>query len=124
MEDCDNPINVLENVTEIDSQFLFHDIDEEFVKKKKTSMYWEWNILWDRWQSPKLMKLAVNLIKTTYRIICFLKTGQMRIDFKTTKIVHIHESGNKLQTGNYMPISIPSVVSKILENAVHSQYIV
>ena len=121
-EDCDTPFEMLENVTESDSQFLFSDIDEEFVIKELQSLESEKSYGIDGIH-PKLLKLAANQIAKPLTVLfnCSLKTGQIPIDFKTAKIVPIHKSGNKLQTGNYRPISILSVVSKILEKAVHSQ---
>ena len=38
-----------------------------------------------------------------------------------SKVVPIFKSGNKSNGGNYRPISVLSVVSKIIERAVHDQ---
>ena len=40
---------------------------------------------------------------------------------KSTRVVPIHNNMNKTITGNYRPISILSVISKIFERVVHSQ---
>ena len=44
-------------------------------------------------------------------------------DWKTAKVIPIFKSDTRTDPGNYIPISVLPVLSKILERAVHSQLI-
>ena len=50
-----------------------------------------------------------------------LSTGQFLINLKTAKVIPIHKTGEKTLMKNYRPISILPVVSKIIENVMHTQ---
>lgn len=52
---------------------------------------------------------------------CSLSTGNIPKDFKSAKIIPIHKSGDKTQPMNYRPISILSIVTKILAKGIHKQ---
>ena len=40
-------------------------------------------------------------------------------DLKSTKVVPLYKKGNKYEVGNFRPVSILSIVPKILERAVY-----
>ena len=50
-----------------------------------------------------------------------LSTGQFPKNLKTAKVIPIHKTGEKSLMKNYRPISILPVVSKIIENVMHTQ---
>ena len=72
--------------------------------------------------------LSVRLLKTGASIIApfltnlfnlSLQTGIVPNEFKSAKVTPLYKSGNLEDTNNYRPISVLSVVSKLLEKAVH-----
>ena len=50
-----------------------------------------------------------------------LSIGQFSKNLKTAKVIPIHKTGDKSLMKNYRPISILPVVSKIIENVMHTQ---
>jgi len=76
----------------------------------------------DNYQA-KLLKLASSGISRslTFILNMSLTTGQFPSDWKRAKISALHKKGSKLDTGNYRPISILPIVSKIMEKIVHQQ---
>ena len=50
-----------------------------------------------------------------------LSNGIFPDDWKSSRVSPIHETGSKDDCGNYRPISILSVVSKIFERLVYDQ---
>ena len=50
-----------------------------------------------------------------------LRTGDIPADWKSARISAVFKKGSKQDVGNYRPISILPVISKILEKVVHSQ---
>ena len=55
--------------------------------------------------------------------ICNLSIFEQKIpdDLKTAKVVPIYKKGNKNEPGNYRPVSVLTVVSKVLERVVYNQ---
>ena len=41
--------------------------------------------------------------------------------FKEAKVIPMYKKGSKLDVGNYRPVSVLNVLSKVLERAVHTQ---
>ena len=72
--------------------------------------------------SCKILKLARPIIveSLTYILNLSLSTGIFPKVWKQAKVTPLHKSGALNDTNNYRPISILSVVSKILERAVHN----
>ena len=52
-----------------------------------------------------------------------LSTGQFPKNLKTAKVIPIHKTGEKTLMKNYRSISILPVVSKIIENVMHTQLV-
>ena len=50
-----------------------------------------------------------------------IATGEIPQDWKCARVSAIFKKGSRLETGNYRPISVLPVVSKIIEKIVHSQ---
>ena len=81
-------------------------------------------------KSPGLDDIDVRLLKTAAPIICkslsficnlSLATSVFPSEWKKAKVVPIFKAGNKCSVENYRPISILSIISKIIERAVHDQ---
>ena len=72
---------------------------------------------------PNLLKDSANEITyaLTYLVNLSLSTATFPSEWKTAKITPVFKSGNKTDIENYRPISILSVISKIMEREVHSQ---
>ena len=70
-----------------------------------------------------LLKLASPHICSSLSYICNLSltSSEFPNDWKKAKVTPIYKSGNHCNLENYRPISILSVVSKILEKCVHNQ---
>ena len=50
-----------------------------------------------------------------------MKTSIFPDDWKKAKVTPIFKAGDRSEVGNYRPISILPIVSKIMERAVHDQ---
>ena len=59
----------------------------------------------------------------THLINLSTETGAVPSEWKQAKIVPLFKSGNKDELGNYRPISILLILSKILEKAVFHSYL-
>jgi len=46
------------------------------------------------------------------------KAYQLPIDWKFSKIVALHKKGNKNEPSNYRPVSLTSIVCKIMESII------
>ena len=76
----------------------------------------------DNYQS-KLIKICSPAISEslTYLINRSLGTGKVPSDWKKARVTTIFKKGKKSDPGNYRPISILPVLSKVLERLVHTQ---
>ena len=52
-----------------------------------------------------------------------LSTGKLPLDWVSANIVPIHKKGDKHLTTNYHPISLTSIVVKIMERIIHRQLV-
>ena len=71
----------------------------------------------------RLLKIAAPAISES---LCFLlnfslTSGKVPSDRKKAKITAIFKKGSKLDPGNYRPISVSPVISKLLERIIHTQ---
>ena len=73
--------------------------------------------------SSKLLKAAGDSIieSLMYLFNLLLNTGIFPDDMKLAKVTPIYKSGERTNCGNYRPISIISVVAKILEKTIYNQ---
>ena len=124
--EIDNPNNVpshevyLNNPTE--AEFNFEHIDNvtvlHYINKLKPSH----SCGHDNISSNVLKIIAMEVSPCLTLIINqVLSTGQFLKNLKTAKVIPIHKTGEKLLMKNYRPISILPVVSKIIENVMHTQ---
>ena len=110
----------LNNPTE--AEFNFEQIDNvtvlHYINKLKPSHSCEH----DNISSNVLKIIAMELSPCLTLIINqVLSTGQFPKNLKTAKVIPIHKTGEKSLMKNYRPISILPVVSKIIENVMHTQ---
>ena len=73
--------------------------------------------------SCRLLKMSKYIIVDSLRYLIkrSITTGQVPKGLKKARVVPIYKTGDMSTPGNYRPISVSSVVSKILEKAVHFQ---
>ena len=62
-------------------------------------------------------------IPITYIVNLSISTATVPDDMKVARVKPLHKKNSTLEAGNYRPVSILSVVSKILEKAIHSQLV-
>ena len=119
-EDSNNGISPNRNVDYVD--FQFDVITPDFVfdqicnysNNKSTGI---------SNTSIKLLKLAAPIICHPLAYICNLSmfTSTFPSDWKKAKVTPVYNSGDKSDVGNYRPISVLPILSKILERTVHDQ---
>ena len=73
--------------------------------------------------SCRLLEMSKHIIvdSLTCLINKSITTGHVPKGLKKARVIPIYKTGNMSTPGNYRPISVLSVVSKILEKAVHFQ---
>ena len=71
----------------------------------------------------RLLKAASDHIHVPFAFICnlSLRTGEFPSDWKLARVTPLFKAGAKDDVNNYRPVSILSVVSKLLEGIVHDQ---
>ena len=73
--------------------------------------------------SAKFLKDSAEVIANplAYIINLSLHTSTVPVDFKTARVVPLYKKGDRNCEGNYRPVSILPVVSKIMERVVYNQ---
>ena len=73
--------------------------------------------------SAKILKDSSDITAPilTYIFNCSLQSGIFSDDWEKARLSPIYKSGNKEERGNYRPISVLSVVSKVFEKLVYVQ---
>ncbi len=73
--------------------------------------------------SARPLKLAAPVIvpSVTYLMNLSLQTGEVPTEFKRAKVTPIYKDGPDDEVENYMPMSVLSVISKLLERILHDQ---
>ena len=73
--------------------------------------------------SVRLLKLAGPLISNCLAHICNLSLGESLFpdEWKKAKVTPIFKAGDKTDVGNYRPISVLPIISKITERAIDDQ---
>ena len=102
--------------------FEFTEVNEEYVlkelKKLQTGKATGFDMV-----SAQLLKAAAPVIckHLTYLFNLSLISSELPSDWKQAKVSPIHKGGDRTDKNNYRPISVISVVMKILERIVHDQ---
>ena len=105
------------------STFMFEEISEQFIftqlRKLKTSKA----VGLDQMPS-RLMKDSARVISKPLTFIMNLSISQGCVpqDWKIARVIPLFKGGKKTEMGNYRPISILPMASKILERAIHTQF--
>ncbi len=104
------------------SKFKFNAISPEFVLDQICNMLNTKSPGLDQF-NVRLLKLAGPYIANCLSHICNLSlcTSTFPEEWKRAKVTPIFKSGDKTDVGNYRPISVLPIVSKIIERAVHDQ---
>ena len=107
---------------DVNSNFSFSVVDEKVVYKYLNSLNTSKAIGHDG-ISARFLKDGADIIATpiTYIINLSLRLSQVPDDFKIAKVVPLYKKGDKNSEGNYRPVSILPVISKIFERVVHQQ---
>lgn len=73
--------------------------------------------------STRIIKIAAPIIVTNLTIIFnqSISTGIFPNEWKVTRVIPIFKDGTKNDMNNYRPISIISVIAKVMERLVHGQ---
>lgn len=73
--------------------------------------------------AARFLKDAADLIAplVAHVINLSLEQGTVPNDMKHSKVIPLHKKGNRSDPGNYRPVSILSVTSKVLEKVIHEQ---
>ena len=71
--------------------------------------------------SARLLKMSDEFIAPSLAQIfqLSLSSGKLPLDWVSANIVPIHKKGDKHLTTNYRPISLTSIVVKIMERIIH-----
>ena len=124
--EIDNPNNVpshdvyLNNPT--DTEFNFERINNMTVLHYINKLNPSHSCGHDNISNNVLKIIAIEVSPCLTLIINqVLSTGQFPKNLKTAKVIPIHNTGEKTLMKNYGPISILPVVSKIIENVMHTQ---
>ena len=106
----------------VNSEFAFKKISIADVMKLLSELSENKATGLDNYQS-KLLKISAGSIAPSLTNIFnrSLSTGQFPSEWKQAKIVTIFKKGSKLDSGNYRPISILPVISKLIEKIAHQQ---
>ena len=94
-------------------------------------IFYVWSITWKltrhlvQTRSHRIFKAAKNeLIKPLCIIFNkSISTGRVPCDWKLTNITPIFKKGNKSHLGNYRPISLTSMVSKLMESILRDKIV-
>ena len=73
--------------------------------------------------APKFLKDSASIISpvVTHIINLSIATGKVPDELKLAKVTPLYKKNDKLDVGNYRPVSVLSVLSKVLEKAVYTQ---
>ena len=104
--------------------FKFHYVSRVFVEKELKRLKTKKSVGLDD-LPPRLLKDTAKVISgpLSHIINLSLKLGIVPSEFKDAKLIPLHKNGKVTSANNYRPISILSVVSKIMERAVHTQLV-
>ena len=107
-------------INELTNEFIFCEITEHEVFQVLSSMSPNKASGLDK-LPVKLVKIAAPYITKSLTAIFnrSISTGIFPCDWKVAKVTPIHKDGDKSDIDNYRPISVISIIAKIMEKLVH-----
>ena len=98
------------------------DIKEEDIEKNINKMKIDKSPGPDE-LSPRLLKLIIDSIKAPLRMIFnrSLQFAEVPMDWRVADVVPIFKKGSKKDPGNYRPVSLTSVVGKLMESIIRDR---
>ena len=118
----DNPLKYLEENNENSPKFQFKQVEASYVRKAVIGL--------KNSKSPGPDNIPTKLLKDAIEYICqplamifnaSLETGIFPDIWKLARVTPIYKSGQTSNLSNYRPISVLSVLSRLLEKLVHDQ---
>ena len=105
------------------NQFILNHVSENFVNTELSRLNPNKSYGIDGIQA-RFIKDSASEIKVaiTHIINLSIDTNVVPTEFKYARVKPLHKKGNRNQVENYRPISILSVVSKVLEKAIYIQF--
>ena len=101
---------------------LVIDVDEDFIFKELANLNVSKSTGPDNIPARFLRDGASVLkIPVTYIVNLSINTSTVPSDLKQAKVIPLFKKNNKADVGNYRPVSILSIVSKVLEKSVYVQ---
>ena len=102
--------------------FVISPLSRVFIRKRLLSLNPKKGIGLDDLSSRFLRDAVDEIIEPVSHIVNLSITSEMvPSSFKQAKVIPLFKKGSKLDPGNYRPVSILSVLSKLLERAVCTQ---
>ena len=104
------------------AEFVLKKVSEDFVYKELLKLNPSKSTGLDEIPARFIRDGASVLkIPITYIVNLSLSSGQVPDDMKVARVKPLYKKNSSLEAGNYRPVSILSIVSKILEKYVHTQ---
>lgn len=108
----------------VKTNFLFKEVHESQIYKELRNLKRKKATGLDNFLSGLLKDAASVIAKPlTYIINLSLRSGTVPAEWKEAKVLPLFKSGSSSEIGNYRPISLLPILSKILEKVVYSQLV-
>ena len=116
-------VGVLSNFL-IDSRiFPISGVNNAFFPNCRKNRHYFSQLNWYWYRSQKGEKNHCIVTVTIAHIINLsLITGVVPDDLKSARVVPLFKKSDKTETGNYRPVSILNIVSKVLERVIYDQF--
>ena len=102
--------------------FVLTNVSGHFIRKQLLSLNPKKAVGLDDISSLFLRDGADSIIDPVKHIINLSITAELvPVGFKQARVLPLYKKGSKVEAGNYRPVSVLSVLSKVLERAVHKQ---
>lgn len=108
----------------VKTNFLFKEVHESQIYKELRNLKRKKATGLDNFPPGLLKDAALVIAKPlTYIINLSLRSGTVPPEWKEAKVLPLFKSGSSTEIGNYRPISLLPILSKILEKVVYSQLV-
>ena len=114
--------SALDYLTEIDDRFEFNEVSIQKVTDLLTKLPKGKGCGPDDISAEFIHEILPNIVAPIHHIVNLsLKTGDVPHQWTISKVTPIHKKGNREEMGNYRPISLMSVLAKVIEKIVFEQ---